>query len=466
MSGSCVLAIITAKGFSPQRLAETLRGFATPSRYCVAYSGGLDSHVLLHALAELRSDLPATEVHAVYIDHGLQIASRQWAEHCGAICAALHVPFQAIAVEARAAHGASPEAAARAARYQALAALLEPGDSLLTAHHQDDQAETLLLQLLRGAGPQGLAAMPCCASLGQGVHVRPLLGFTRAELHDYARRRQLIWIEDVSNADAAFERNYLRVEIMPRLRARWPAMCATLARSAKHAARAAHLLDVSANIDIQETLGSTEDTLSVTRLLTLDAARQHNVVRGWIKHLGLPTPNAVHIERIMEDVVTSAWDATPCVRWPGTEVRRYRDLIYAMPPLPPHDPRQRMSWDMSGALILSSGERLSAIRVPGAGLDAELCQIRSVTVRYRQGGEYCRPLSRGHRHELRKLFQEAGIPPWERDRLPLIYLDDQLAAVAGLWVCEPFQAGAGKPGLLVRREASPYNAHHPSFFEE
>lgn len=447
-------------------MAETLSNLPQASRYWVAYSGGLDSHVLLHALAGLRSELPTTEVQAVYIDHGLQAASRQWGKHCAAVCAALHIPFQMICVNAHAARGISPEAAARTARYQVLAGLLEPDDQLLTAHHQDDQAETLLLQLLRGAGSHGLAAMPYCAPLGQGSHVRPLLGFSRAELHAYALHQQLTWIEDTSNTDVAFERNYLRADIMPRLRARWPAMGATLARSAQHAARAAHLSDVVAHIDLRAARGPANNTLSAAQLLTLDDARQHNVLRGWIKHLDLPTPSAAHIERILQDVVSSAWDATPCVRWPGAEVRRYRDAIYAMPPLASHDPRQRLSWNMNDPLTLPGGERLSTRSVIGAGLDAKLCQTRLVTVRFRQGGEYCRPDNREHHHELRKLFQEVGIPPWERDRIPLIYLDDQLAAVVGLCVCHPFQASAGNPGLLACREAGLYNADYPSTSQE
>lgn len=439
--------------FTPARLLAQLTHYPAP-RYWVAYSGGLDSHALLHAMAGLRPHLPGTELHAIHINHALQPDAQQWADHCAEVCAALQIPYRAVHVNATPAAGESPEAAARSARYEALAGVMGNGDALLTAHHRDDQAETLLLQLLRGSGPHGLAAMPACATFGAGVHLRPLLEFTRAQLHHYATQQNLNWIEDQSNFVINYDRNYLRREIMPRLAARWPAVSGTFARSARHAADAAHVLDVLAHNDLAHVAAGRRDTLSVARLKTLDPPRQRNLLHAWFKHLRLPLPAAVHIEHILSDVVAVAADREPCVRWPGAEVRRYRDLMYALAPLTPHDSSAVLPWDMQDTLTLpGSFGTLSAMPATGKGIKKSLCRNLDVTVRFRHGGECCRPAGRGHIHELRKLFQEAGIPPWQRDRIPLIYAGPHLAAVGDLWVCEPFQAAAGESGLVIMRQA-------------
>ncbi|MDO9372071.1 MAG: tRNA lysidine(34) synthetase TilS [Gammaproteobacteria bacterium] len=439
--------------FTPARLLAQLTHYPAP-RYWVAYSGGLDSHTLLHAMAGLRPHLPGTELHAIHINHALQPDAQQWADHCAEVCAALQIPYRAVHVNATPAAGESPEAAARSARYEALAGVMNNGDALLTAHHRDDQAETLLLQLLRGSGPHGLAAMPACATFAAGVHLRPLLEFTRAQLHHYAIRQNLSWIEDQSNFVINYDRNYLRQEIMPRLAARWPAVSGTFARSARHAADAAYLLDVLAHSDLEHVAAERRDALSVARLKMLTQPRQRNLLHAWFKHLHLPLPAAVHIEHILSDVVAVAADRVPCVRWPGAEVRRYRDLMYALTPLTPHDSSAVLPWNMQDTLTLPGGlGMLSAMPATGSGIKQWLCRNPEVTVRFRQGGECCRPAGRGHTHELRKLFQETAIPPWQRDRIPLIYAGPDLAAVGDLWVCEPFQAAADENGLVIVQQA-------------
>ncbi len=435
--------------FDTTALHAVLRRHSAPRRYWVAYSGGLDSHVLLHAMAELRAGHGAV-LQAVHVDHALHADSAQWAEHCQTVCAGLRIPCQTVRVHAKAESGASPEAAARRARYQALANLMEQGDYLLTAHHQDDQAETLLLQLLRGSGPHGLAAMPPCADFAQGQHLRPLLEFSRAALRHYAEEQKLRWIEDPSNVSHDFDRNYLRHDILPHLTARWPAAVQTLTRSARHQAEAAGLMDALAGLDLQHARGAQESTLSVSRLNLLSGARRRNVLRHWIKGLALPLPDARHVQHILRDVLNAAPDGTPCVHWRGAEVRRYRDQLHAMPPLPAHDASQIIPWDMNQALVLPAGlGTLSCVPAPGKGLKASTCHAAKVTVRFRQGGEHCKPAHRRETHELKKLFQEAGMPPWQRDRIPLIYLGDQLAVAADYWVCEPFQAGTDEPGVLI-----------------
>lgn len=433
------------------RLLKGLNQLPPARRFCIAYSGGRDSTVLLHALSGLRAFLsPDLLLYAVHVDHGLSPHSGAWARHCETACARLGISCHTLRVNAAPRPGESPEAAARQARYQAIASLIETGDCLLTAHHQDDQAETLLLQLLRGAGPHGLAAMPARAPFANGCLARPLLGFTRDELAAYAAQHDLSWVDDHSNFDTGFERNYLRHEVMPHLKQRWPSCASTLSRAATNAAEAAALLDALADNDLQALPGPLAVTLSVGELLKLDDARQRNALRRWFKTLGLPAPWAAHLQRIQGDVLVAAEDSTPCVRWAGAEVRRYRDLMYAMPPLPAHDANAVLAWDLDQPLILpDSNGKLIAHSVTGDGLKASLCRASTISVRFRQGGERCRPAGRGHTHILKKLLQEQGIPPWQRDRIPLIYVGDQLAAVAGLWVCEPFQAGSGETGIAL-----------------
>ncbi len=429
-------------------------------RFIVGYSGGVDSHVLLHRLANQRyRDRTLT---ALYVDHGLQAASAAWGEHCASVCHALNVPFRVLKIDARPTTGESPEAAARRARYAALAAELAPDSALLTAHHRDDQAETLLLQLLRGAGPHGLAAMPAAARLGQGWLLRPLLNVDRAELLAYARAHDLHWIEDASNTDTGFDRNYLRHRVLPLLRERWPAVNRTLARSARLCAETAAWLDEEAAADLTSVATDRPDCLAIPALQALSELRQRNLLRYWLRQLNLPIPDARQLQHILHDALTAAADRNPCIRWPGAEVRRYRDRLYAMPPLMPHDARQRVIWrtDTEGwpSLELPGAGQLRMQKTMGTGLRSEALASGALIVQFRQGGERFRLAGRSHSQELKKLLQQAGIPLWERERLPLIYLpsspnfsgagggDCCLLAVGGLGIAADFAAEPSEVG--------------------
>jgi tRNA(Ile)-lysidine synthase len=435
--------------FSPELLLQQLRCYPQPHTYWVAYSGGLDSHVLMHALASLRSQLDAG-IGAVHVNHGLQADARHWEEHCRRVCEGLGIRYVSLQVTAAAAAGESPEAAARVARYTALAGWLPARHCLLTAQHQDDQAETLLLQLLRGSGVHGLAAMPVMAVLGAGQHLRPLLAFARAQLHRYAESHRLDWVDDPSNTDTAFDRNYLRQQVMPVLRARWPAVAASLSRSALHCAEAADLVGQLGDQDCRNVTGQHPGALSLAGVCALPQARQRNVLRHWIRQATGTVPSTAVLARIVNDVLASRRDSGPCVRWGGYEVRRYRDELYLLHQAVVPDPGPELDWSMTGPLALpAAGGTLRVTPGTGRGIRAAAVGAAGVRVAWRQGGERCRPAGRGHRHALKKLFQERGIPPWERDRIPLIYIGDALAAVAGLWVCEPFQAGPAEPGLLI-----------------
>lgn len=433
-----------------QYISAFLAAHPQSHRLIVGYSGGMDSHALLHLLAMQRELWPERTLEAIYVDHGLHPASAVWGGHCARVCRELNVPFRTLRIDARPAPGESPEAAARQARYAALAAALEPDAALLTAHHRDDQAETLLLQLLRGAGPHGLAAMPEAARLGQGRLLRPLLNVDRAALLAYAHTQQLQWIEDASNADTGFDRNYLRHRILPLLRERWPAANRVLARSARLCAETAGWLDAEADADLTRVTTARADALSVPALRELSELRQRNLLRRWLRKLGLPTPDIRQVRQILHDTLTAARDRQPCIHWPGGEVRRYRDTLYAMPPLVSHDGQRTFLWQPVAntypPLELPGWGILQLRETVGAGLRADILDGTTLTVRFRRGGERFRPVGRLHRQELKKLLQEAGIPPWERERLPLLYREDALLAVVGLGIAADFVADSGEAG--------------------
>ena len=445
------LTPLSSSHFSPQALVANLPSDLSPSRYWVAFSGGMDSQVLLHALAAARNSLAACDIAVVHVNHGLSTQAGAWAAHCARVCDALSLPLTLLAVDAAALAGESPEAAARDARYAALAELMRPGDCLLTAHHQDYQAETLLLQLLRGAGPKGLAAMPGRGRFSQGWHARPLLNFRRDELRAYAESQGLQWQEDDSNGDMRFARNYLRREIMPALQRRFPGMATTLSRSARRCAEAAQILQAQARADLAA-LQLDADTLSVQGLRALGGVRARNLLHDWIGQRGLPVPAEVQLQALWDEVIWAGEDAEPLLCWPGVEARRYRDALCIMPPLSDLDVTCSHDWDMRTALELPGLGRLQAQTITAARGEAAVACDRlpagPLRVGFRRGGErLCLPGRQGH-HALKKLFQEAGIPPWRRGRLPLLFAGEQLMAVVGLWVDCAFAAREGQEAVL------------------
>ncbi len=438
---------------TPSRFTAVVRAFPPAPRYWVAYSGGCDSHVLLHLLSVLRAQLPG-RLAAVHVDHGLSMDAPRWVAHCRRVCRRLSVPLEVLRVEARNRRGESPEAAARRARYQALAELMAPGECLLTAHHRDDQAETLLLQLLRGSGPRGLAAMPARIPFAGGMHLRPLLDFERAALRAYARREGLEWVEDESNFDAGIRRNFLRHQVLPLLRQHWPRVALTFSRSAAHCAEAAQLLDELAAMDLEAIGGrgapdsSPDPSLDVAALQALPPARRRNLLRYWLRGLGLPQPQAAQLQRIEEDLLGAGPDRQPAVHWAGVVLRRHRGRLHVTQPLPPFDASIVLVWSLSRSLELPGGNgRLEARPVQGRGLAARRCGER-VQVCFRRGGERCR-MAGGRHHSLKKLLQEKGVPPWIRDRLPLICVAGEVVAVADLWRSPDFEADSGEQGWEI-----------------
>ncbi len=433
-----------------QKLASLSANAGPPKRYVVAFSGGLDSSVLLHALASSAGQ-HGVPVVAVHVDHGLQQDSEKWRTHCEATARAAGVEFHGERVVVDDAAGQGPEAAARAARYRALESVMRSGDWLLSAHHQDDQAETLLLNLLRGSGPAGLAGIGEIRSFAKGWLARPMLSFARSDLQAYAETNGLAWIEDPSNADRRFDRNFLRHEILPSLESRWPEAAKRLQRSSRIAGDAAALMDDLAAIDVKA-ISERNDRLRIDALSSLPVARQRNVLRYAIRQLELPTPSAAHVQRVLDEVVAAREDAEPVVRWTGVEIRRYRNHLYLL------------AADYSAApadvAIAAGCERLELEQGFGAlrfepeapeGLASKLV-AGGLELRYRRGGEKFRPLGQSHTKKLKKLLQEASVVPWMRDRIPLLYAGGELVAVADLWLAD---GAVSKPGTAVRWENRP-----------
>jgi tRNA(Ile)-lysidine synthase len=385
--------------------------------YVLAYSGGLDSRVLLQVCTFIRNELPIS-LKAVHINHGLSPNAILWSKQCENTCRELSVDFQSVTIEAKITSNKSPEEIARIKRYDAFAELLMANDILLTAHQQDDQAETVLLQLFRGAGPKGLAAMPKIKPLGKALHARPLLDVTREELKAYALKNKLQWIEDESNHNVDLTRNFLRHDIIPLLKKRWPTITQTVSRSALHCAEATQLIEEVAAKDLSV---FSSNQLSLNFLLELTPARQRQVLRTWFNTLNIPIPSTVKLRQIQSDFLTAREDKSPYIQWKNVELRRYNNTLYVMKCLSDHDSHQSFIWDLKKPLILPNIGELHVVKNDS--------NIQKVSVRFRQGGEKCVLPGRDHHHELKKLFQCWKVPPWERDRVPLVYVDDQLIAV-------------------------------------
>lgn len=410
-------------------------------RFVVAFSGGIDSTVLLHALAEL-VDAQDQCILAVHIDHGLNKDAAIWRRHCRDFAATLGVAYEDRVVSISSDSSAGPEAAARTARYAAFAGIVQDGDCLLTAHHREDQAETLLLNLLRGSGPAGVAAIDARQRFGPGYLLRPLLRICQSEITRYAERHDLHWIDDPSNRESRFDRNFLRNEIIPLLSSRWPAANANLARSADLAREASQLLDDLADIDLREH-GSAQ-RLSIPALMQLSPARRRNLLRRAIRISNLPPAPATRIEQTLRELIPARGDASPLVSWPGAELRRFRDSLFLMAELPVATiPGQQVL--MPDGEWLDLGPGLGSLQLMPTQQDGIAPGIArsGLQLRFRSGGERIRLKDRGLTHKLKKLLQQEGVLPWMRDRMPLLYAGEQLVAVADLWIADECIAPQG-----------------------
>jgi len=404
-------------------------------RLYIAYSGGVDSHVLLHCCASILQ--LKDRLTAVYVHHGLQAEAESWAKHCEKTAKDLGVEFLTLRVNANAAPGESPEEAARNARYAALKSLIKADDALLLAQHREDQLETVLLQLFRGSGLRGLSGMPERTVFGAGVMLRPLLNTPKQAISDYAHAHQLSWVEDPSNQSNDYDRNFLRNAVVPLLKQRWSAIDKTVARSAKHCADAQVLVDEVADELFGAVFNPADKTLSISRLSEHHSHPQQLIVRHWFRHRGLKMPAQAKVERILNEVVAAAGHRDPVLSGQGYSIRRYRDKLYCLTNLSGTEP-QDCVWPAGQASIKITDDRTLSCESSSKGISRERWQDATVEVRFRRGGEKIRLPGREGHHSLKNLFQEAGIPSWERDAMPFIYLNGTLAAVGDLWISAAF----------------------------
>lgn len=437
-------------------LIENLQTADTQPTLLLALSGGLDSVVLLHLLVQAKSIIPY-ELHAMHVHHGLSPNADAWADFCAAQCQQLNVPLQIAHVHV----AKNPdyknseqgiEAEARQLRYDALFSCTASGktpDFVVTAHHQDDQAETLLLQLCRGAGVKGLSSM---AAVDKSRRLlRPLLNVSRQALHDYALQHQFVWCDDESNDNTQYDRNFVRHDVMPVLESRFTGVKAVLARTALHMAEANELLEEMAAQDAENMLSA--NSLCLVRLAQLRLPRAKNVLRWWFAQNGLAMPTADYLHEIIEQLLHSKKDADLNLKLQHFYLRKYQQRAYLCEDkaAQPFD----LVWNGESELMLPSGGKLLFRYVTGASLALKQ-GVTKLRITNRNGGERFKPDALRPTRTLKYLLQELNMPPWQRMYLPLIYWEDKLACVPGVGIAYGLQAGENEPGLEIIWQDSAY----------
>jgi tRNA(Ile)-lysidine synthase len=429
---------------------SALCGFFLPrlafgERVCVALSGGMDSMALLHALWRLArtSELPAS-VSAVHVHHGISARADAWADFCRDSCARLGVPLRIARVDVPRDTGEGLEGAARRLRHAVFADL--DADWLALAHHRDDQAETVLLKLLRGAGVSGAAGMPVArAQAGGPPLARPFLGLARAVIRRYAEAHGLAWIEDESNGDERFRRNFLRLDILPRLEERFPGAGASLARAAGHFAEATALLDDLAALD-RDIVRAASGRIAVQAFNRLDPARARNLLRHTWRRAGFRAPDAGWIGEALKQLATADAASELRLTTADGELRVYRGELHIVP-LRAAPPAEPLPWMGQETLPWAGGQVRFAASV-GQGVRQSALAGKKVLLKARRGGERLQPDARRPRRALRKLLQESAVPPWERERLPLLWIDGRLAWAGTIGCDAAFACRPGEAGIL------------------
>ncbi len=428
----------------PAELAALLRAHAAVSaqlqaameapQWYLALSGGLDSTVLLDVLCEWRRRYPeAPPLTAIHVDHQLQSQSGDWRDHCEVLCQRLGVPLitEMVVVQRE---GGGVEDAARRARYRVFERHVQPRDCLFTGHHLDDQIETFFLRLLRGAGLDGLAGMPAERPLGAGTLARPLLSVSRHDLEQYALERGLLWVEDPSNADTDMDRNFLRQELLPLIASRWPGYRHTVSRAVAHIAAAAAAPPAGLPLVSVHTITG-DPGFCLSGLLTLPPGTVMSLVRNWLQERGLPMPALAPLTEFTRQLLQAGEDRQVRLQWGAHVLQRYRQGVYLLP-VPATFQRPAVSPKLTPGepLTVSGVGELRLLPVATGGI--QLQRGQSLQLNWRSGGERCQPVGRCHSRSLKKLLQETGVPPWWRQRLPLLYLGDCLVAVADLCLCQ------------------------------
>lgn len=424
-------------------------------RLIVALSGGVDSVVLLDLLATLSVQMQF-KLSAVHVNHGISANAGKWSKFCRDLCRPKGVPFRSIKLKINREAGISLEAAARDARYRIFGEL--EGDYVVLAQHLDDQAETLLLQLLRGAGVKGLGAMPVIRNPAAGAMrqmsyfgpriLRPLLDVSRREIEDYAVENELQWVTDESNDDVSFDRNFLRHEFFPLLEKRFPSYRATFLRASRHMAEASGLLDELAEADSKKCIVAGK--LQIGNLRELSLSRARNLLRYTFAQQGAILPSTAKLEEILRQLMSSRIDSKLHIIFGNTEVRCFRGVVNVRNAglLPRME--WRLAWHGEKQLVIDDlGGSIRFTRRKGLGVKLQKLMESPVTIRLRQGGECLRPDCNRPRRSLKNLLREASLPPWDREALPLMFSGEHLVWVPGIGVDCAFQAVAGEPGLMV-----------------
>ena len=421
----------------------TQKKLANP-RLVLAYSGGLDSTVLLHLLAECRKTL-SFQLSAQHVHHGLSLNADNWADFCRNFCKQLNIPLTISTVKVNKNNGLGLEAAAREARYKVL--LATNADFICLAHHQDDQAETLLLQLARGAGVKGLAGM---AEMS-GKLLRPLLDVPRSRLEAYAKQHQLIWIEDESNADTRFDRNFIRHKVLPILEESYPSIRQTISRSAQNMADANELLDELALIDaLQAGFHPDKSTaIGLSVLKNLSEPRVNNCLRWWLAKNSLQMPSQQQLQQITQQLMHAKQDAAIELKVSETRtLRRYQNRAYLVQELPPN---ATINWLWQGEDVINLPNKTQLIfsKKMGEGISLRKIENAALRIKFREGNERFKPqLGRPYR-SLKVMLQNVDMPPWQRAQLPLIFMDDTLVVIPNIGVDANLQASCDEMGLVV-----------------
>lgn len=435
--------------------AQTAPLLPAHSSILVGLSGGVDSVVLLHLLHKLAPRF-SWQLSALHVHHGISPNADAWSDFCARLCASLNISLHIERVDLAPLREHGIEAAARKLRHEAFAE--QCCDYVALAHHADDQAETLLLQLLRGSGLRGASAMPVLGpprpadGCSPAALVRPLLHCTRQQILAYAAAHHLRWIEDESNADDSYPRNFLRHRVFPLLQERFPAYRDTLMRSAQHFAEASTLLDETARQDGAGAIAG--ETLAIQALRTLDPARAKNLLRYFLHGVGAPMPQLVQLDDMLHQLCAARPDAAVCVEYSGWQVRRYQDRVHVLRAPEEFDPGLVLPWHGEAELDWPAlHARLSFRQVDGAGISLAELQRAPVTLRLRRGGETLRPGPGTATRTLKNILQERHIAPWQRERMPLLYCGENLVCVPGVAVAAEYLAKRHEAAITVELQA-------------
>jgi len=413
----------------------------------VALSGGVDSVVLLHLLHQLQKKHRFT-LEASHVHHGLSQHADQWVEFCEALCRKWSIALEVHHIQLPKKKSLGIEGEARRLRYEKL--LQAKTDLVVLAHHEDDQAETFLLQLIRGAGVKGLSSM---AYFDEDRHLwRPLLNTSRMDIESYAKQHKLKWVEDESNQNTAFDRNFIRSKVLPILQNRFSHIIKVISRSASHLAEAQHLLDDLAKMDLKSHLKSNQYKykLQVKTLMKLSPSRAKNVLRYWLELNDQMMPTKDLLDELLRQILTAKKDATIKIHLSKVcEIRRYQDAIFIVPKNQHNQKNYEMIWAGESEMILPNGQKLTFKKVKGRGINLKFLNEQTLKIRNRQGGEFFKPDAKRPTKKIKQLLQESDLPPWERENLPLIFVGDELAFVPNFGIDMKFQTKPKEVGLEV-----------------